>query len=505
MDRTFFGGTGSGTGRRQQRPGRRSPLRLPRVVQSVSLAAALAGCLVVQPVAVAAQTSQPAASEAAAPPGQSAIRQVTIEQIMKSPDSFYGQDVRIVGGVDRAIGDHAFLLQDSNLLGNEEILVVAAKPIANMTATADDLDARSADALVGQTLEIQGSVNQFNAAAFEDRLGSDLQNSLFADWSGRPAILAQAVRPSSPLMIAVPSMGESASSSSSSSGSSSTSTGYVSETIDGVAAHPTAFSDRTVTLGGYVEEILGPRSFILEDRDFLGPQRLLVVTDKPFRNQQGTATPDAPTIGDYTQIAGTVHVFNSAAFEQQLGVSLDNSQFDQWEGKAAMIATQVISANWGDDLTNSSRQGQMPPTSTPASAATTAQASTAPAAAAAGLSVAQVLESPNLYDGETRNIVGVVDEMASPVGFVLTDRASGGPELLIMNSPSLQAELATGQQTTPELNEAVRITGEVVRFDPESVEQTLGVNLDETQFTDWTDRPVVFATNITPVTESQSN
>lgn len=39
-----------------------------------------------------------------------------------------------------------------------------------------------------------GPFRQFDLAAFERGLGADLEDSLFAEWNGRPAILATSIQ-----------------------------------------------------------------------------------------------------------------------------------------------------------------------------------------------------------------------------------------------------------------------------------------------------------------------
>jgi hypothetical protein len=59
-----------------------------------------------------------------------------------------------------------------------------------------------------------------------------------------------------------------------------------------------------------------------------------------------------------------------------------------------------------------------------------------------------------------------------------------------------------GKQQTPALSETVQVTGEVMRFNPEDVERAVGVDLDLSQFSDWTDKPVLVATSVMPTSGS---
>src|SRR3954467_1235055 len=92
------------------RPERRARVRLRPLAQALSASALLAGLLLVHPGNASAQSAVAPATVPGAPPGQSAPPTVSVDQIMKSPGSYFGAPVQIVGDVSQAVGQHAFTL-----------------------------------------------------------------------------------------------------------------------------------------------------------------------------------------------------------------------------------------------------------------------------------------------------------------------------------------------------------------------------------------------------------
>jgi hypothetical protein len=114
-------------------------------------------------------------------------------------------------------------------------------------------------------------------------------------------------------------------------------------TISSVTDTPNAYVGQTVTVTGELEEVLGPRSFLLQDDDLLSDDTLPVVTASPALARGGREADLATVLtGDETlAVTGTVHIFNLQAFEEQLGLDFDDGLFSEWGGRAAIIATAV--------------------------------------------------------------------------------------------------------------------------------------------------------------------
>ncbi len=114
-------------------------------------------------------------------------------------------------------------------------------------------------------------------------------------------------------------------------------------TISAIVDNASAYVGQTVTVTGEVEQVLGPRSFLIEDDDFLSDDTLPVVSASAFLSRAGQQI-DAERLlnsDEMVTVTGTVHIFNLAAFEERLGVDLDDEAFDAWAGKPAIIATAI--------------------------------------------------------------------------------------------------------------------------------------------------------------------
>ena len=79
---------------------------------------------------------------------------------------------------------------------------------------------------------------------------------------------------------------------------------------------------------------------------------------------------------------------------------------------------------------------------------------------------------------------------------VLQDAATPGDQMLVISMLSLPGTFFGGDGPTPDPGQQVQVTGEVMRFDIQAIEQRIGVNLDESLFAGWADKPVMLATAI---------
>jgi hypothetical protein len=73
---------------------------------------------------------------------------------------------------------YAFELDDPALLGGDTLLVVGGE---DMTVTE------------GETVQVTGTVRQFNLTEVESETGFDLEDELFTDFGDRPVIVASSV------------------------------------------------------------------------------------------------------------------------------------------------------------------------------------------------------------------------------------------------------------------------------------------------------------------------
>ena len=86
------------------------------------------------------------------------------------------------------------------------------------------------------------------------------------------------------------------------------------------------FWGQRVSAIGEVTEVLGPRSFVLDDD-------VVVVTTESLSFQ--------PTEGMRLVTQGAVREFVLVTFEEELGLDLDDGMFEGWEDRPGIIATSV--------------------------------------------------------------------------------------------------------------------------------------------------------------------
>ncbi len=97
-----------------------------------------------------------------------------------------------------------------------------------------------------------------------------------------------------------------------------------------VFAEPKDFLGRDVELRGGVGSVVSPRMFNLEDLERSGD-----------RLQVFTATDPGIDEGQVVRVEGTVREFDTAAFEQELRVDLEDNLFDAFIGQAVILARSI--------------------------------------------------------------------------------------------------------------------------------------------------------------------
>ena len=267
-------------------------------------------------------------------------------------------------------------------------------------------------------------------------------------------------------------------------------------TIDQILDNPNQFYGETVRVGGEVDEMLGPRSFTLEDADLMFDEEIPVVAMQPLVDSRGQAIePDA--LGSHqVWVTGTVHQVNIGAFEGQFGVNLDDSAWQSWRGRPAIVATSVMYA--------------------PAHPAALSPA--APGARGVPgildydrfVTVDAIADNPTAYVGQTVLVNGEVEDVSDTRGGVWafaiedTDLLFDEQILVIGAAPSAsRMGQTTGDQGVAAATAVddldgrfVWVSGTVRLFDVAEAESQLGVQLDAARFSSWVGRPAIVAQSL---------
>ncbi len=251
-------------------------------------------------------------------PVSAQLASATVGEIIANADAYAGRDVSVVGDVDDVLGARSFTIEDDDVLSSAELPVVSARPLVGPAGLPLELEPLAGEAvgLPGNVLVI-GTVYRFDLAAFEGLLGVDLDDARWAEWAGKPALIARSIVPR-PRYLS-----------------------WEAATVDAVTEHPDLYLGKAVTVRGEVEEALGPRAFALEDDDLLFDEELLVVTDGPLRDRAGRTLGVDELIDRETWVTGTVRRFALADIERELAIDLDDTLFAAWEGRPSIVAHSV--------------------------------------------------------------------------------------------------------------------------------------------------------------------
>jgi hypothetical protein len=111
---------------------------------------------------------------------------VGISDITENPQEYYGQDVNVSGEVGELIGPNAFTIGTQDAAAGGTLLVVGAKQLPNVIEGGEEL---ASDDVV----QARGTVREFNVTEIEDEIGYGLDDGLFEEFEGEPAIVANAV------------------------------------------------------------------------------------------------------------------------------------------------------------------------------------------------------------------------------------------------------------------------------------------------------------------------
>lgn len=102
-------------------------------------------------------------------------------ELAEEPSLFIGKTVTVSSKIDKVISPNAFTLDDKELIGGKELLVVGA------TASGGPVSE-------GQTVSVRGTVRQFVTAEIERDFDFDLQPELEVEYEGKPVVVAQSTK-----------------------------------------------------------------------------------------------------------------------------------------------------------------------------------------------------------------------------------------------------------------------------------------------------------------------
>lgn len=113
--------------------------------------------------------------------------------------------------------------------------------------------------------------------------------------------------------------------------------------------------------------------------------------------------------------------------------------------------------------------------------------------------VSQILETPNTFYGTTVSIEGEIENVLGTRALTIDGPGAIGDQLLVVSRDSLEPVGGSGiPQSIFSPTEVIMVEGQVREFNLNEVEQELGVDLDDQQFSAWEGRPFVYAFSVVP-------
>lgn len=247
-----------------------------------------AGAPMTEPTAVAGATTDPMAE------GQGTMAEdgiISLSDIDDNVEQYIGQTVTVNGEVDEALGMNAFRMDEGNVLDlGDQILVVMVG------------DAQRPANLQNETsVHVVGEVQNFARADFERDYGLAFDDeALYAEWEGRPTIVASMV----------------------------TTRASVSDIDDDAEA----YLGNQVAVQGDVTEVIDERTFRLDDPALLGGDDILVTTA-----QAGMTVRE----GDQVWVSGVVREFDRAALGQETGYDYTGEVYNPFAERTVIVADNV--------------------------------------------------------------------------------------------------------------------------------------------------------------------
>lgn len=247
---------------------------------------------------------------------------VTVSDIADNPQEYYGSTVTVSGEVGELIGPRAFTLGAEDDLGGGSLLIVGAQQLLQiMEGEADEITAQD-------VAQVTGPVREFNLAEVEDEIGADLDDALFAEFEGQPAVVANTTYVTA--------------------GASGSGEQNAQATLANITDNPDEYYGQSVTVDGAVGETLEPNAFVLLTEQAAENEELLegdpaAVEDEGVLVVSASPQPNLTELQS-VQVSGMFHEFDLAVFEEELGVELDYLYRD-WSGQPAILAQDVQQAS----------------------------------------------------------------------------------------------------------------------------------------------------------------
>jgi hypothetical protein len=116
-------------------------------------------------------------------------QETAVDEVLESPASMMGQGVTVSGEVDTLLTERALTLRDEGS-GGQLLVLVRPTAIMNGINPTGVLEPVGQIIQSGDTVQIIGTVDQFEREAMAEDLGMVLNEELFASWDGGEVLVA---------------------------------------------------------------------------------------------------------------------------------------------------------------------------------------------------------------------------------------------------------------------------------------------------------------------------
>lgn len=235
--------------------------------------------------------------EANNPPGPGT--NVTTEEVADNTAQLIGKTVTVRSEPEKKIAANTFTIEDEQFFGDESILVVNAsgQPVVLPT---DDTE-----------VQITGEVRKFVLVDIErDYDFLDLEPNLYAEFEGKPAIIARSIAPA-------PEPGE-------------------------ITSNPQQYYGRRLAVTGEVEEILDPNTFTLDEDQLFGATDLPVLVPNPKAAVKPNYTPVKED--ETVAVTGVLRPFVVADLERDYDFNWDEGIVKQLEAEYRTKPVLIVDA-----------------------------------------------------------------------------------------------------------------------------------------------------------------
>ncbi len=270
-----------------------------------------------------AAEEQAAATSGAEAESEGPAAGVVISDITDNPQEYFGTTATVSGEVNDVLTPNAFTIGGEDFLGTDELLIVGVQQLPNI------VEGVEGEVEVGQDdiVQVTGTVREFNVTEIEDEVGYALDDGVFGEFEGEPVVVAKKIF----LTPRAERAGEQG----------------VGADISDITDNPEEFFGQTLTVEGIVGETIEANAFLLLDQETAGEgnaaEEDALAADRAILVVNSDSFDPKLSEGQSVRVKGTLQEFDVAAFEEELGIELENDTFADFAGRPAMLAQQIKS------------------------------------------------------------------------------------------------------------------------------------------------------------------